>query len=419
MTQYEESEDIYIPEAIIKKILEKDIERAKEKMGKNLETVSDILEDLREELEHDKKLSTVYPDTSAIPTTCGADGSYTIQRLLGWDLVQVAAIIVEGMTPPQNTRYWADPKFFVHSSIVARMDGNTNVLRGTMVKLELHLIRHAPHEVKFIDGSIKTPFIYFHQAFKQIEQNNVSEELYQIFLERTDDVIAPYSDETGDRLEFPTIEESLSDYALILTNENGRSDRYYVAVPKAITTSYLTEYLQNKVDDKESKNSIKVLIDDRGLLNLMLNPHELVGPFDVVKQENEGDERLHFTSGKFPKYTKIFNDKIIPELEKWKVYYYKLPKGGVVRFEVPSVVANHKSKLRKVITGIVHNTQAYPAILEPYPLYLADKMVKSTTYTLKIVREQLLYHALSGNLNVNIDPYNLVLLFNMYRTREG
>lgn len=38
-----------------------------------------------------------------LPTTCGADGSYAIERLLTTDLVAAAAVAVEGLTPPSET----------------------------------------------------------------------------------------------------------------------------------------------------------------------------------------------------------------------------------------------------------------------------------------------------------------------------
>ena len=40
-----------------------------------------------------------------IPTTCGVDGAYAIERLLTTDLVAAAALAVEGLTPPSETRY--------------------------------------------------------------------------------------------------------------------------------------------------------------------------------------------------------------------------------------------------------------------------------------------------------------------------
>ena len=44
------------------------------------------------------------------PTTCAADGSYAIERLLTTDLAAAAAVVVEGLTPPSEKRHWELPR---------------------------------------------------------------------------------------------------------------------------------------------------------------------------------------------------------------------------------------------------------------------------------------------------------------------
>jgi hypothetical protein len=46
-------------------------------------------------LNKDAELATV----PANPTSCGIDGSYAIERLLSTDMIAVAAVAVEGLTP--------------------------------------------------------------------------------------------------------------------------------------------------------------------------------------------------------------------------------------------------------------------------------------------------------------------------------
>src|SRR6516164_1261921 len=50
-----------------------------------------------------------------LPTTCGTDGSYAIERLLSVDLTAAAAVAVEGLTPPSEKRHWEQPR---HTSFV-------------------------------------------------------------------------------------------------------------------------------------------------------------------------------------------------------------------------------------------------------------------------------------------------------------
>ncbi|MDN7026009.1 hypothetical protein FGU65_14135 [Methanoculleus sp. FWC-SCC1] len=51
-------------------------------------------------LKHDSDLLTNH----SYPTSCGVDGAYTLERLLSTDMVAVAGVAVEGLTPPSETR---------------------------------------------------------------------------------------------------------------------------------------------------------------------------------------------------------------------------------------------------------------------------------------------------------------------------
>jgi hypothetical protein len=104
-----------------------------------------------------------------IPTTCGVDGSYAIERLLASDLVAAAAVAVEGLTPPSETRYWPEPLHLVWVEVEPRQAEIGAVLRGLMIGMELELAAQAPHEVMFIDGSLTTSLIYFNQALNKSE----------------------------------------------------------------------------------------------------------------------------------------------------------------------------------------------------------------------------------------------------------
>jgi len=271
--QNNDDKELYVPEGLIEKLIEKDLPKMKDKMIFEFNELLKIRDKIRECLESKNKIRSVFPDTTSIPTSCGVDGAYALRQLLGWDLVQVSSIIVEGVTPPKEENKWKEPKFFYYSSFIDRKERNSSVLRGIMIKLELHLINNAPHTLKFIDGSIKTPYIYLHQAYKSREK--VSDELWDVFINKKDEVIEGYS-KKDDVLEFPTLNDALNDYLDILTNK--RTDMYYVAVPKAITTSYIKSEIEN---DLESD----LKIDDRGLLNLILKPGELLGPFDMIFEE--------------------------------------------------------------------------------------------------------------------------------------
>ncbi len=88
-----------------------------------------------------------------IPTTCGIDGFYAVERLLASDLVAASAVAVEGLTPPSEARHWPEPRHLVWVEIEAHEAETGTILRAMMIGMELGLAAQAPHEVVFLDGS--------------------------------------------------------------------------------------------------------------------------------------------------------------------------------------------------------------------------------------------------------------------------
>ncbi len=86
-----------------------------------------------------------------LPTTCAADGSYAIERLLTTDLAAAAAVAVEGLTPPSEKRHWDLPH---HKTLVAaepHLEETATVLRAVMLGEELRLAASAPHDLVMLD----------------------------------------------------------------------------------------------------------------------------------------------------------------------------------------------------------------------------------------------------------------------------
>src|SRR5207245_8469918 len=85
-----------------------------------------------------------------LPTTCAADGSYAIERLLTVDLAAAAAVAVEGLTPPSEKRFWEQPRHQVTVEAETHNDATNSILRGlmmTMETMELSLATKAPHDI--------------------------------------------------------------------------------------------------------------------------------------------------------------------------------------------------------------------------------------------------------------------------------
>ena len=293
-----------------------------------------------------------------LPTTCAADGSYAIERLLTTDLAAAAAVAVEGLTPPSEIRHWELPR---HKSFVAaepHLPDTATVLRSVMLGEELRLITDAPHDLLMLDGTLTLPIIYFNQALSK----------------------APDTDQLRCAREF--IENCslyLEAYLTILRSE--RSDKHFVALPKYSTR----REIGRELGWPES-------YDDRGMLTMLLNPGELTKPRRLEHpQDSEGNVTWHLNTQRLPATVKRqaadLADEIVSALRPLRVFYYKpqdwLP---ALRIEVSASVASNPHRLATVVQGIKHQT-ATPSMLEPYPIYLADRTVKALARAIPAFRQ--------------------------------
>jgi len=288
-----------------------------------------------------------------LPTTCAADGSYAIERLLTADLVAAAAVAVEGLTPPSEKRYWEQP---MHSTFVVpevHHEETATILRAVMLGRELLLAVRAPHDLVMIDGTLTLPVIYFNQALNMapdVPELRCSEE----FLNHC--------------------EQYLDAYRTILRSQ--RSDRNYVALPK-----YSTRREIGKAAGWPGE------ADDRGFLTLILQPGELTKPIPL----QQPDQEWHFNIGRVDAARRGAlqegAEEIVRGLQRVQAFYYKphdwLP---ALRVEVAQDIAANSHRLASVIQGLKHQC-ATASMLEPYPLYLADRMVKALARSIPAFRQ--------------------------------
>jgi len=270
---------------------------------------------------------------SNIPTTCGIDGSYAVERLLAVDLAACAGVSVEGITPPSEKSYWEKP---LHKVFIKPQQHNTDtgtVIRGLMMEMEIELAAKAPHDIVFLDGSFVTPLIYMNQAVNKLLEN---------------------SDLTVGKEIVENFNSFIHNYREIL--ESTRSDKLWVAVPKYTTKREIGK----KFDWPPEYN-------DRSVLTSILKPGEFTWPIQMETPSQPW--HLKFPSGETDS---SFNNL----LQKVHVIYYK-PYNWTpaLRLEVTAHIASNTSQIGILLQGIRHQCIT-PGILEPYPLYLADRMVK-------------------------------------------
>lgn len=317
-----------------------------------------------------------------IPTTCGVDGSYAIERLLTSDLVAAAAIAVEGLTPPSETRYWPEPRHLSWVETEVHEVETGTILRALMIGMELELASKAPHEVVFLDGSITTPLIYFNQALNK-SQDTLHLHTTVRFLDQ--------------------LTSFLETYLTILSST--RSDRCWLAIPKYTT--------RREIGQEMGWTNTP---DDRGLLSFLLEPGEYTSPRPLQQPSEPWHLNLAPLEPTVRETASRIAEKIILSLSEIQVVYYRPhPWLPALRLEMSRMVAENQARLATVLHGVRHQCGA-PAVMEPYPLYMADRMVKHLSKaipTFRQVASQYIAESYQGDIG------DVFLGLHGYRTESG
>ncbi len=283
--------------------------------------------------------------TPSHPTTCGVDGAFAIEKLLSTDIVCIAGVAVEGLAPPTEVRHWPAPYHNSNVLTLPHNDTTTMVSRAIMMCMELILAGNAPHDVVFIDGSLMSHFI---NIIKALNPN-----------------ISPVK-ELGNVL-IGLLDNALDLYEKILTSK--KTDQIFAGVPKYTTINQISQNILN-LDGFE----------DRGLLSFILKAGEFVGPIKIEKPISK------WIPDYLPSDTIEQFKRIINALNEINMVYYRPSEFyPVLRVEIAPSIATNNSRLAKLFESIKLQCGA-PGIIEPYPLYFADRIVKHLRKALPAIR---------------------------------
>lgn len=339
MEKIEQTPFVELPEALVEEMLSKSgvigeqlyhsfeaIQKNKEKMRKQLREGN--------LLKHESELG-----YSEIPTTCGIDGSYAVERLLATDFAACAAVAIEGLTPPSEKRYWEKPHHRVFIYPEKHNPDTGTIIRGLMMEMELELAAKAPHDVVFLDGSLTTPLIYMNQAINKIseleEETTVGKEIIEKF------------------------KLFLDSYKIIL--ESSRTDKLWISMPKYTTR----RELGNKLGWPKQ-------YDDRAILTTILFPGEFTLPIPLEQPQQPWHLKVPVENKEVEK----LKDEVLSAINRIYVMYFRPHNWTpVFRIEIASSIATNNSRIAVLLQGIKYQCGT-AGILEPYPLYIADRMVK-------------------------------------------
>lgn len=310
-------------------------------------------------------------DVPREPSVVGIDGSYQLHRLTSLDLCAAAAVAVEG-TSKEAQRHWPEPYHRMWVGDVPHKDSTVSVLRGLMVGMELELAAWAPHDLALLDGSFGSLIIYLNQGLSSVA--NVSADLGGILRRRWQ-------------------EKSIFNRLLDLL----RSDRA-LAVPKFTTRNELAAPLGVAREE----------LDGRTLATLFLEPGEYTRPLEIYP----AGEDFHLPRAFCSERKELELNRAMRSIRV--VYYRPFGWTPAVRLELPGAVANSLTRLSLALEGIYRQFFS-PAALEPYPLFIADRMVKSLGAGVNVVEQTVAQQVVDQGQDIELK----MLLLQNYRTEGG
>lgn len=315
-------------------------------------------------------------DVPREPSVVGIDGSYQLHRLTSIDLCAAASVAVEG-TAKEARRHWQEPYHRFWANTTPHHDATALVLRGLMMAMELDLARQAPHDLVLLDGSFASLIIYLNQGLGNLAQVRL----------------------LGEELRRQWQEHGLLSHLI----QTLGSDRV-VAVPKYTS--------RNELSGKLSVHGASP-VDGRTLATLILEPGEFTAPLPIYTGDGSSEpEQYHLPRGFCPVSEQ---DALNQALHSIHAVYYR-PFGWVpaLRLEVPGPIANSSIRLSIALQGIASQLFS-PAVVEPYPLFLADRMVKSLGAGVAVMEQNIAQQVTDSGEDIELT----MLLLQNYRTEGG
>ena len=314
-------------------------------------------------------------DVPREPSVVGIDGSYQAHRLTALDLCAAAAVAVEG-TSKEARRHWQEPHHRMWVNSFEHSKNATNALRGLMITMELELADEAPHDLVLLDGSFVVLLIYLNQGLTSFSE-------------------APTI--LRDEFQQRWVSQSVLDRFLTLL----QSDRS-IAVPKYSG--------RNEIQDLLQDDNIPAA-DGKTWATIILEPDEYVEPLPIFQFEGE-DREYHLPERFCPQEILI---RINQAIENLRVVFYR-PYGWApaVRLEVTAPIAASSSRLSMALEGVKRQFFS-PAVMEPYPLFLADRMVKSLGAGVSVIEQAVAQQAVGSSPDVE----STLLCLQNYRTEGG
>ena len=305
----------------------------------------------------------------------GVDGAYAVDRLLGTDLLFATAVGVEGINELENGKRIA-PNHDVFVYPEKHNPENMISARAIMVEMEIKLAANAPYDIVYLDGSLTTALIHMYKAINFIENLN---------------------SKSSDKIR-EDFKDLLIAYKKILDVKD--TYKYYLGIPKYTSRNDIGKNLHWPEN-----------YDDRAILTLILDPGEFTRP-KLFTSEEGWHVRLPYENEEL----RVLMQQVISGIKNLSVIYYKPhPWCPALRIEMPSATAGDETKLKSILINIKNQCQT-PSIMEPFPLYMADRIAKHMAPAIPAYKQIIM------NQMTQLNDHNekdIFFLMHSYRTEGG
>lgn len=275
------------------------------------------------------------PESSSAPTmsVVAVDGALVSERLASFDLNAAAALAVEGVGP-RNLGNGRRHDIAVH--VTRPLPYGREITYGLMFCMEYEIasVESTEADLVMLDGAFSTGLIAISKAL--ISGQNHFDALGNDFFER-------WTTKTA-----ATVPELMS------------SDRV-VALPKRSSANEFTS--QTRLFDNSEIDT-----NGRSTASLILNANEYCGPFNFdTRRPQTWPSDLY--PGFWSEVRVLFEEMLV-------VYFKPEAWSHAYRIEMPSAIGSDEHRLHSLLAAVKRQC-ANPAMLEPYPLYVADRFAKS------------------------------------------
>ena len=313
-------------------------------------------------------LVTQLGDLSVMPekSVVAVDGSVALIRLAAFELASAAALAVDGLGWNPNG---VKPPYEFETLITDPISSANEIAYGLMFCMEYSVAGMVDRDLVMLDGAFSTGMVAISLALRAAA--DLRDDLSEAFRSRWTDSVMEIVPE-------------------ILDSEK------VIALPKRSSANeFATQTLlfgNREIDT-----------NGRSTASLILEAGEYAGPFDL---------ETHLFQFDSPEFYRSYMARLKTGYTNIKVIYYK-PKEWThaFRIEVPPAIAHNPKRLSETLE-VVRRQTVNSAIMEPYPLYVADRFVKSLRKGVNAILESVKTKTIGESPNPDIASDML----NAYRT---